>query len=255
MLKLSILTLALKERVELRERLTAMLQPQLTDEVEWIVFEDDGERFYGAKMREGLSRCGGAFVAVVDDDDLVSTDYVNELLAAIKSDAADVITFRAFREDIQKIWRFRFGSFEGEEIGGYVSMMANHLCAWRRSFACEVPWLPIQYGADVCWYQLANAAFPNTREVHIEKVLYLYTYDAAVTRCQRWVDIEPSMRRTAGGIDGWREYSSGRLFVSSSGLDHRVDFDSRRERVIDNKGQHQLIARNELERLTTTILK
>lgn len=93
--------------LEETKRLAEVLVPQLTDEVEWIIV-DDGcnekeldninariihleENSGGAsKPRNvGLDNACGDYIAFIDADDLVSNNYIEEILNKIKNDTFD----------------------------------------------------------------------------------------------------------------------------------------------------------------------
>lgn len=91
-MKLSILTLSLAKRVELRQRLLDILNPQLIPGVvEHLLDIDNGELAIGAKRNRLLARAQGEYIAFVDDDDRVSDDYVKKILDAIDKSNPDVI--------------------------------------------------------------------------------------------------------------------------------------------------------------------
>jgi glycosyltransferase involved in cell wall biosynthesis len=90
-MKLSILTLSLENRVEFRKRLCDRINTQLTPEVEHLIEIDSGQLTIGAKRNILLRRAQGDYIAFVDDDDLVSHDYVKLVLEAIDRSSPDVI--------------------------------------------------------------------------------------------------------------------------------------------------------------------
>ena len=74
--KLSILICSLASRADKLQRLMNVLQPQINDSVELLVKTDNGEMPIGKKRNLLLEEASGAYIAFVDDDDLVSEDYV-----------------------------------------------------------------------------------------------------------------------------------------------------------------------------------
>jgi len=92
MIKFSILILSLEKRKDnLLKRLLDVLETQKTDEVEILINSDDGTKYIGKKRNELLAQAKGQYVAFVDDDDLVSSDYVSKILDAINKSNPDVI--------------------------------------------------------------------------------------------------------------------------------------------------------------------
>jgi FkbM family methyltransferase len=84
--RLSILIATLTERKPLLDRLLAVLDPQCDpQQVELLFFEDQGQATLGAKRQSLLERAKGEYVCVVDDDDLVSDDYIQQIFSALDS--------------------------------------------------------------------------------------------------------------------------------------------------------------------------
>lgn len=83
----SILICTLQRRRHYLEKLIVCLKPQVpTDCCIEILFEEDcGELPIGAKRNNLLERSKGKFVAFIDDDDLVSDDYVAKILNVIRN--------------------------------------------------------------------------------------------------------------------------------------------------------------------------
>ena len=83
--QLSILICSITERAKLLHRLLVHLKVQMSDEVEIITEIDNREMTIGEKRNKLLLRACGDYVAFIDDDDLVSDDYISKILAAIKT--------------------------------------------------------------------------------------------------------------------------------------------------------------------------
>ena len=83
--RLSILICSLEDRKESLDRLLSHLEKQKTDDVEILVETDKKEITTGAKRNILLERATGDYVVFIDDDDMVSDDYVPKILKAIES--------------------------------------------------------------------------------------------------------------------------------------------------------------------------
>lgn len=90
-LKLSILIPSVVDRPQLLKRLLERLEPQLNDQVEVVVFWNNYERQLGQLRQELLEDAKGEYICFIDDDDLVSEDYVSSILP--KLDGVDYIGF------------------------------------------------------------------------------------------------------------------------------------------------------------------
>ena len=65
----------------------------MTDEVECLVAIDNREATIGAKRNQLLKDSTGDYVCFIDDDDIVSEEYVERILEGTHS-GADCISFR-----------------------------------------------------------------------------------------------------------------------------------------------------------------
>lgn len=80
---LSILICTMPSRKYFLDRLLKTLNKQLNNRVEVLVESDDGEMKIGHKRNKLLDKSIGKYVCFVDDDDLVSDDYVLRILSGI----------------------------------------------------------------------------------------------------------------------------------------------------------------------------
>lgn len=85
MKKLSILILSLHSRKEYLDRLLEILRQQTTEDVEVLTEIDDGKLSIGDKRNRLLDKATGEYICYLDDDDLISSDYVQKILKAIES--------------------------------------------------------------------------------------------------------------------------------------------------------------------------
>lgn len=103
-MKWSILIPSVVTRGELLNRLVERLAPQIeraNGQVEVVVFWNNFERQIGKLRQMMLEDARGEYVNFIDDDDLVSEDYVETILPLL--DGVDYIGFKvAFYENGQK---------------------------------------------------------------------------------------------------------------------------------------------------------
>lgn len=182
---LSILMPALSERCwellhsELMRQVRLVYQP-----VQVLVELDCGERSSGSKRQALLDKAAGKYICYVDDDDRVSADYVQSLVNGCMSDS-DVVTFNLQMHNAQKkieIWKF--GLVPNDRRNGL--MCVNHLCAWKKTIASKVAWVPqLGYWDDHFWFEPLFHAKIIKSQFHVNDVLYYYDFDPHVTVNQR----------------------------------------------------------------------
>jgi hypothetical protein len=219
--------------------------------VEHIVDEDDGTVPYGTKMAKLMGLAGGEYISSVDDDDVIAPDYVESILRLLES-GPSVATFAAKRIDAEKVWTFHVGVEDGVKVTGGEIMCANHFCAWRADWAKTVPWLPAWYGVDVFWYKTIAAAYAPLTEAHINKVLYIYKYDPAITACQTPLRCKQSLDLMAGGVSSFRRRSDGLIVAATHGWNWQVShFGEDSVEVVDSDGNVSVEEMDSMDFLAT----
>lgn len=83
--RLSLLICSIFKRASSLGRLCQRIGNQLTPQTELLIETDDGSTPTGAKRNKLLERARGKYVAFIDDDDMVSLDYVPKILAATQA--------------------------------------------------------------------------------------------------------------------------------------------------------------------------
>lgn len=175
--KLSILICSMSSRVDKLNKLMNVLSPQVNDDVEILIKTDDGEIQIGKKRNLLLEEASGDYVCFVDDDDLVSTDYVSKILEATKNNPdccglQGIITFqgqcpRMFIHSLQyKEW------FEKNNI---YYRCPNHLNPIKREIALKVKFPESNFGEDK---DFSVRVLPLLKtESFISGVIYHYLYE------------------------------------------------------------------------------
>jgi glycosyltransferase involved in cell wall biosynthesis len=180
---LSILTPAVPSRLAQVEQLQHELALQIGNvPVEHLVFIDNKRRTIGEKRDALLRMARGKYVAFVDDDDWIDSDYVSAIVESAKSNP-DVITFEqlSYIDDKQGVTEFGLGNpNEPFNPGGRFKRNAWHVCAWRRTLAILSGFPPSNYGED--WaYASKLCAIEGLKSVHIPKILHVYRHSSKTT--------------------------------------------------------------------------
>lgn len=184
---LSILTPAIWSRLQQSSDLEEEIRTQIAlldaPPVEHLVMLDNKTRTVGLKRQALLDSALGDYIAFVDDDDLISDDYVEQILAVIKTSRPDVITFRQRAEINGKVGHIDFRADATEDLpwaeGQTVIRPPWHVCAWRRELVKDCIFPDINDGEDRLWCLQAR---PKIRtHVHLNAVLHTYRFDEKTT--------------------------------------------------------------------------
>jgi glycosyltransferase involved in cell wall biosynthesis len=181
-MKLSILICSIKSRSHLLARLMAILDMQEHSDVEVLVSTDNREKKISDKRNELLDKAKGDYIVFIDDDDLVPSYYIAELLQAIES-KPDCVGFDGYMTTNGKDrYNFKisntFDSWYEKDRVYYRTI--NHLCPVKRELALQVKFpRGINSGEDS---EYSNRLRPLLkREVYINKDMYHYDYQTAIS--------------------------------------------------------------------------
>lgn len=175
--RLSILVCSLSSRADKLKRLMDTLTPQLNDLVEVIVKTDNGEIPIGKKRNALIDEATGDYVAFVDDDDLVSSDYVNKILDATDTnpDCCGIQGIITFQGKNPKIFIHSLKYKEWFEQNGIYYRCPNHLNPIKRAIAVQVRFQEVNFGEDK---DFSTRVLPLLKEERfISGVVYHYLYE------------------------------------------------------------------------------
>ena len=191
--KLSILIPTLSSRSAKLEELLIELNYQIQGKPVQILWLGDNKSMTtGEKRNHLLSMAKGDFVAFVDDDDTISSNYIVSLLDAIEDNPdKTVICFRGnktidgkqdlpFRYNV-KVGRNQRMDFNGKE---WRVMLPDHLCAWNKSLI-TVKYPHKNISEDHDWAKEMAFTYNENDQVLLEHTLYFYNYDRNLTECRR----------------------------------------------------------------------
>ncbi len=181
MVKLSLMICTLSNRKAMLDRLLHVLQPQVdaaNDEVEILIDEDQGQITTGAKRNRMVNNATGEFCAFIDDDDLVSNDYVDKVLGGIKAnptvDCVGLVGIITFNGSGPRRFIHSIKCDGWYEKDGVYYRAPNHLNSIRRSLCLQVPYPPITIGEDKAF---SDAIRPLLKtEAPIDDPIYHYLY-------------------------------------------------------------------------------
>lgn len=173
-MRLSILICHLTKRECPLRQLLNVLNPQLTQDVQIIVEADDGQQSIGAKRNALLEKATGDYIAFIDDDDLVSADYISKIFEATSTNPDCCAIWGA------RIWmnvdKFH-SSLQYDKWGdkdGILCRPINHLNPVRRELALGVKFPNFDYCEDKFYALNLRKVLKN--EVEIPGLIYLYRF-------------------------------------------------------------------------------
>jgi hypothetical protein len=177
---LSVLICSLHERKEYLLRLIGVLRPQLNEETEVKLCIDGRQATTGDKRNDLLESATGKYVVFIDDDDLVSDDYVESILQAAKQDA-DAIVFKGWMTTNSKNKKaFSLSKdhpYTTTKDGVYLRY-PNHIVPIRSSIAKQFKFPGKVFGEDYVWATLIHNSRLIKTETKIDKDLYYYLYNS-----------------------------------------------------------------------------
>lgn len=181
-MKLMILICTLPERHAKLKRLTMSLDKQLCSLAGYKVHDAGRFMSTGQKRNQLIEQTQSDYFSFVDDDDLVSDNYVESILKATESNP-DVITFNGYittNGADRRNFTIRLGSRYYEDKNDknfYYHRFPNHIACFRRDKVRHVKFPHIWQQEDFQWADRIRASNILRTEVHINDDLYWYDYN------------------------------------------------------------------------------
>jgi hypothetical protein len=162
----------------LLDKLNKQIQENnLFEDVE-ILVDDDDDRFLGTKRKIMLSKAKGLFTCAVDDDDMVSKDYLKKITDAIKKDKNvdclginGVITVNGQNP---KRWVISCHYEDWFEKDDMYYRTPNHICPIKTELARLADFDEVKWGEDYPFSQRVKKYLK--KETVIDEPIYHYQY-------------------------------------------------------------------------------
>lgn len=181
-MKLSILILSIDNEKRNKSLLNLInelnkqiLENNLSNEVEIIINKDLGEKTIGFKRNEIKNKAIGKYIVFIDDDDMISNEYLSEIFKVIDLDY-DIITFfveHYINGKKQEILIHPNPNIDSMVIGNinfWINML--HLCPHKRNISEQVNFPNINNWEDLA-YSREIKEFCN-KQYRIDKAIYFY---------------------------------------------------------------------------------
>lgn len=201
MAKLSILVSTIPRRLnnyfpQLMNKLLAQIGTR--DDVELIGLFDNKKRSVGHKRNELLKMAQGEYLIFIDDDDNIADDYVTSIMDSLYANPdADCIVFDCITTINGDINNQTYSKYSiAYEYIQYPEVSPNpfdssarianqwrgkpaHTMVYKSTLAKNHIYINQNYGEDVDWVK--RACRDIVKEVRIDKVLYFYNFNSAVS--------------------------------------------------------------------------
>ena len=191
--KLTILIPTLYSRINKLKTLIMELNYQIQSKpVQLLWIGDNKSMTTGEKRNMLLDNSKGEWICFIDDDDRVSSNYVDTILNAIKNNTdKKVITFRGKQttdgqRDLDFKYSLNYGRNLKKEIDGkrWKVMIPDHLVCWHKQYIVErFPYKNL--GEDHEWAKAMSFHYADKDVVYLDDYLYFYDYNRETTESRR----------------------------------------------------------------------
>jgi hypothetical protein len=180
---LTIMICTMDERKRLLDRLLSVITPQLSDSVQLLICKDAADQTHtphkrpsiGRKRNSILKRATGKYVCFIDDDDLISPDYISTMLRACEynTDCIGLSGLVTTNGGNPKFFSHSLKYNKWEENNGIYQRFPNHLNPIKRSIAQMVGFDETRtHGED---RDFSERVFPLLKtEYYVPNIVYIY---------------------------------------------------------------------------------
>lgn len=177
-MKFLILICTLPERVNKLKRLTTELDRQkekFRGLVNYKINDAGRSTPTGTKRNILIEQNHCEYFSFIDDDDMVSKDYIEQIITAIEKNP-DVITFNGWMTtngSNRENFTIKLGS-RYEQKNGHYYRFPNHLCVFKREKVKHIKFPDVWLQEDYQWAKAVHDRKLLQTEVHIDADLYWY---------------------------------------------------------------------------------
>ena len=154
-----------------------------------IIYLGDNFTFKVGEKRNLIRNIAkGKYITFVDDDDVVSGDYVETLFDAINSTNGkpDVINFHVTynpNPKEKKLVKYDAKYNKDSQTSTHFERLPNHLMCFKKIIAMKTPFEEINRGEDTNWAKQVHRYIET--QAFVEKVLYVYNFSYVTTEAQK----------------------------------------------------------------------
>ena len=159
--------------------LLEVLEPQLKKHKAASYFIDAGAGSIGAKRQRMIEAATADYIAFVDDDDMVSADYLDRIMPCLQSrpDCVGItmhVTMDGRDWHPSPIFRHSLRFKENHQWHGQ-DRTPHHLCPIKRTIAVESRFPDLMWGEDFS-YALGLLSRLHSEEWSGDEAIYFYNY-------------------------------------------------------------------------------
>lgn len=151
--------------------------------IEILSFFDNKKRTVGAKRNGLLQMAKGDYIAFLDDDDDISSDYVSTIYHTILlHPGVDVVVFnisRPRKRQTDILGKFDIAITGQGKKGALFTSFPTHNHVWRANLAKQFDFPELNYAEDKIWSKKISSV--ATSQAKIDKTLYYYLFDWGVS--------------------------------------------------------------------------
>lgn len=190
LLTIGILTVPEREPLltRLLQRLSESMLLSFNHRVEIMINSDNKIKTVGQKRNEILDSAKGKYVCFIDDDDMVTYDYLSKILYALDTEKYDAVSFSGqYYHSGNSIMQFNHANINGGHFkkDGVQFRPLNHLNPVLTEYARQIRFPEKNYAEDSDYCDRLYASKLIKNEYGINSVIYLYLFDPSVTLTQK----------------------------------------------------------------------
>ena len=180
MKSLAILIPTLPERRIMFNAIRTHIEMQIGDRLVTVISDIRGKEIkIGKKRQEMLESCKADFIAFVDDDDMVSHDYIERIYEAIQQEP-DVVGFNGIITVDRmnpETWSIntKYDWAENQDGFRYVRF-PNHLSPIKLEHALEAGFTDMGHGEDYDYSMRLKSLGKLQKQIFVDAELYQYHY-------------------------------------------------------------------------------
>lgn len=178
---LSICVLGVLNRLQFLNKFLSTLYKQTStfNDVEVLFLLDNKKSTIGTKRQQLLNQAKGEFIVFIDDDDVISDNYVAKIReTCIDNLETDIITYLvsvSINNGPYKLCKYSLYNAKDYNTNTTYYRIPNHICVVKTDIAKSIGYKDISFGEDSDY---AKRLLPKLkRECSINEVLYMYNYN------------------------------------------------------------------------------